>query len=74
MPKCKDSTETGSLHQLTLELLKSAEETTFDVAVATGLSYSWVVAFASNRMQNPSVNRVQHLYEYLTGKHLKLAR
>ncbi len=74
MPKRKDETPTASLHLTTLDLLKSSEETTFDVAVATGLSYSWIVAFASSRMQNPSVSKVQHLYEYLTGKPLKLAR
>ena len=74
MSKRKDATETGSLHQLTLELLHTADETTFAVAVATGLTYSWIVAFSANKMRNPSANKVQRLYEYLTGKPLKLAR
>ena len=70
----KDETEAGSLHQTTLELLKSSEETTFNVAVATGLTYGWIVAFSANKMRNPSVSKVQTLYEYLTGKPIKLAR
>lgn len=74
MPKYKDETPTQSLHRTTLELLKSAGETTFDVASATGLSYSWLCTFAADQMRNPSVNKVQKLYEYLTGKPLKLAR
>ena len=74
MPKRKDATETCSLHRLTLELLHTADETTFAVAVATGLTYSWIVAFSANKMRNPSANKVQRLYEYLTGKPLKLGR
>ena len=74
MRKHKDKTELGSLHLTTLELLKSSEETTFDVAVATGLTYGWLVAFGANSMRNPSASKVQKLYEYLTGKPLKLAK
>jgi hypothetical protein len=74
MPKRKEETPTSSLHLTTLDLLKSSEETTFSIAVATGLTYSWVAAFRGDRMPDPSVRRVQTLYEYLTGKPLKLAR
>ena len=70
----KDQTEIGSLHLTTLKLLKSSGKTTFDVAVATGLTYGWIFAFAANSMRNPSVSKVQKLYEYLTDKPLKLAR
>jgi hypothetical protein len=69
-----DDTAAGTLHKVTLTLLKSSGETIFDIAEATGLTYGWIVAFAGNRMRNPSVSRVQRLYEYLTGKPLKLAR
>ena len=74
MRKHKDKTELGSLHLTTLELLRSSDETTFDVAVATGLTYGWLVAFGANSMRNPSASKVQLLYEYLTGKPLKLAK
>jgi hypothetical protein len=74
MSRSKDETELGSLHCITRKLLIEFDATTFDVAAATGLTYSWLVSFASDRMRNPSVNKVQKLYEYLTGKQLKLAR
>ncbi len=74
MPHFKDETPTESLHLITLELLRSSPEDTAAVAVATGLSYSWIVTFAADRMRNPSVNKVQRLYEYLTGKPLRVAR
>jgi hypothetical protein len=74
MPGRKEETPTSSLHLTTLDLLKSSKETTFLIAVATGLTYSWVAAFRGDRMPDPSVRRVQKLYEYLTGKPLKLAR
>jgi hypothetical protein len=69
-----DDTALGTLHQVTLTLLKSSGEATFDIAEATGLTYGWIAAFAANRMRNPSVSRVQRLYEHLIGKPLKLAR
>jgi hypothetical protein len=74
MPKRKEETPTSSLHLTTLDLLKSSEETTFEIAVATGLGYSWLAAFRGNRMPDPSVRRVQKLYEHLIGKPLKLGR
>jgi hypothetical protein len=63
-----------SLHEITRQLLQECPQTTYNVAVATRLSYSWLVAFASDRMAHPSVNRVQVLYEYLSGKPLLRAR
>jgi hypothetical protein len=74
MREHKDQTEVGSLHRTTLDLLQSSEETKFSIAVATGLTYGWIVAFSANGMRNPSVSKVQRLYEYLTGKPIKLAR
>lgn len=70
MPRGKDLTPIGSLHSVTRELLCECGETPFDVAVATGLSHSWLVAFRYDRMHSPSVSKVQLLYEYLTGKPL----
>jgi hypothetical protein len=72
MPHRKDH-DVGSLHEVTYDLLRASEETAFTVAEETGLTYSWIVAFAGNRMRNPSVSKVQRLYEYLAGKPL-LAR
>jgi hypothetical protein len=74
MRKHKDQTEVGSLHETTLALLLSSEESAFDLAVATGLTHGWIVAFRASQMRNPSVSKVQKLYEHLTGKPIKLAR
>ena len=74
MPPRKTSDECESLHETTRQLLQESPQTTYDVAVGTKLSYSWLVAFASDRMAHPSVNRVQKLYEYLTGKPLLRTR
>ena len=74
MANRKSETEVGSLHLLTLDLLKSSEQTTYDVAKETGLTYSWICAFAADKMRNPSVSKVQRLYEYLTGRNLIKSR
>lgn len=36
----------------------------------TRLSYYWLRKFAAGAYKNPSVNRVQFLFEHLTGKEL----
>jgi hypothetical protein len=62
--------EPESLQQITHDLLQDASETAFEIAVATGLTHSWIAAFSCNRITNPSCNKVQRLYEYLTGSPL----
>jgi hypothetical protein len=34
------------------------------------ITVSWLETFASGRLINPSVNRIQPLYEFLSGKKL----
>jgi len=68
MPRGKDETQPGSLHLATQALLRASPLSTFEVAKETGLTYSWIVSFASGRMANPSVNRVQLLFEFLSGE------
>jgi hypothetical protein len=46
------------------------EYNVFEVFEATGIPYFWLNSFANGRIQNPSVNRVQYLYEYLTKTRL----
>lgn len=41
-----------------------------DVYKHTGISPSWLWRLATGRIRNPSVNRVQNLYEYLTATKL----
>jgi hypothetical protein len=41
-----------------------------DVAEGSGLPEAWLKSFASRKINDPSVNRVETLYTYLTGKPL----
>jgi hypothetical protein len=37
------------------------------IAERTGLSLSWIRAFAANRIPNPSASRLETLYKGITG-------
>lgn len=69
MPK---TTTRGSLHKRTLELLKENNIPLLDIYVQTKLPYYWLKSFARGQIQDPSVNRVQQLYEYLAGQNLEV--
>lgn len=61
----------GSLMQQTQALLKTKapkEVDLFRVHDATGLPFFWLRKFLAGAFKNPSVNRVQFLYEHLTGQ------
>lgn len=63
----------GTLHERTLELLKASDKTNIQIYDATGIPYHWVSSFRlGKKAKNPSVNRVQKLYEFLSGKILTL--
>lgn len=59
-----------SLHLRTLELLHATSESLLDVHKESKLPYYWLRKFSSGEISDPSVNRVQALYEYLTGQNL----
>ena len=56
--------QSGTLLAKTRCLLKDRE--LLDVYSATGLSFYWLKKLASGEIRNPSVNRVQFLFEYLS--------
>lgn len=60
----------GSLMQQTRDLLKASERGLLEIYKDTGLPFYWLRKFASGEFRNPSVNRVQFLYEHLTSKPL----
>jgi hypothetical protein len=62
----------GSLCTKTLELLKNRGDANklLDIHLETGIGFWWLRAFLDGRIQNPSVNNVQCLYEYLTKSKL----
>lgn len=60
----------GTLMLETMALLREADCVT--VSYETGLSFYWLRRFAANGFKNPSVNRVQYLFEHLTGNALQI--
>lgn len=58
----------GTLLTRTRDLLKGAD--LFEVHRETGLPFYWLRSLATT--DNPSVNRVQALYEHLNKKTLKV--
>lgn len=61
-----------SLHARTLALLKKSPHTLPTIYKETGLPYYWLKKFAGSKIADPSVNRVQRLYEYLSGTKLNV--
>ena len=60
----------GSLQAATYQLLKKDGRSLSDISTSTGISFYWLQRFSQNVFKNPSVNRVQYLYEELSGKKL----
>lgn len=58
----------GSLMRRTSDLLR--EKDLLKVYAETNISFYWLRKFASGSFRNPSVNRVQYLYEHLSGTKL----
>lgn len=56
----------------TLQLLKADSRSLPEIFRDTGIPFYWLRTFQAGSMKNPSVNRVQHLYECLTGTSLKV--
>lgn len=42
------------------------------ISDATGLHPDWIMCFAQDRMDDPGVRKVEKLYEYLSGRTLKV--
>ena len=62
----------GSLVLKTRELLNESKESYHTISMKTNLPSTWLKQFAQRNSDNPTCNRVQALYEYLTGKPLKV--
>lgn len=62
----------GKLMTKVQELLKNDERTLPEIFRATGIPFYWLKSFSSGKYANPSVNRVETLYRYLTGKDLEV--
>lgn len=72
MVESEQNTERQTLLDRTRDLLANRPRAlTLDkIEEDTGLSTSWLSAISKNRIENPSCNSVQKLYEYLTKTQL----
>lgn len=59
-----------SLMLETHRLLKERKQTLAQIHTSTGLPFHWLTKFLGNEIKDPSVNRVQKLYEFLAGRPL----
>jgi len=62
--------EAGTLMKRTQELLKKADP--IQVSANTKLNFYWILKFGKGEVPDPSVNKVQRLYEYLANTTLKV--
>lgn len=59
-----------SLLLKTKELLTNDNRTLIEIHRQSGIPFYWLQKFSSKNFENPSVNRVQYLYEFLTNTKL----
>jgi hypothetical protein len=57
----------SSLMLETIRLLKNTNKKLFTISLDTRIPFHWLNKFRDGVYINPSVNRVQYLYEYLTN-------
>jgi hypothetical protein len=64
----------STLLERTRELLKeeAKSRTLMEIHKETELPFYWLRKVASGETKDPSVNRIQTLYEHLSGKKLEL--
>lgn len=60
----------GSLLSKTRALIKDRKLSLPEIYKETGIPFYWLKKFVSGEIRNPSVNRVQYLYEKLTESDL----
>lgn len=62
----------GTLYERTRQLLRADRRTVFDIANDSGLPFYWLRKVHAGEINDPGVNRIQRLYEFLTSSTLKL--
>lgn len=64
--------EPGTLMSRTITLLRERNETLPHITEKTGIPFYWLRKFAGGEIDDPGVNRIQKLYEYLAGRKLEV--
>lgn len=62
-----DATQGKTLLEETQRLMRQTSQTYLDIYAATGLNPTWLSHIATGKIADPSVNKVQTLYEHLKG-------
>lgn len=70
--KASTGSTPGTLLTRTRDMLNACPEDYLTINKATGCSPWWLSNFKRGLLPDPSVNRVQKLYEYLSGQPLQL--
>lgn len=60
--------EKKSLLLVTIKLLKESTFNLFEISEKTSLNYYWLKKLYYNKLKDPSVNKIQILYEFLSDK------
>lgn len=68
--KKPQSTARETLLARTRKLLRESDQSHLQIYKATGLTPFWLSSIATGKVADPSVNRIQALYEFLSGKEL----
>lgn len=61
-----------SLMKETLDLLQNRNESLPSISKNTGIPFFWLRKFKYGEIDDPSVNRVQKLWEYLSERKLRV--
>ena len=64
--------KTKTLMEKTSELLNNTQIPIEKISSETTLTFYWLTRFRRNEFKDPGVNKVEILYEYLTGKNLSV--
>ena len=57
----------SALMQRTRELLRTTDKKQFEIYDATGIQPNWLTRFSTGGIPDPGVNRIEVLYNYLSG-------
>ncbi len=68
--KNEDFDQPSELMKKTLVLITKSKLTFEQISQKTGISKSWIAKFSCGIFTNPSVNRVEFLYNFLSKKPL----
>lgn len=67
-----DFDQPGSLHLRVMKYLKEDKRSLIEIHADSKLPFYWLKTLITGTIKNPSLNRMQALYEYYSGKPLNL--